>query len=528
MLSKPLVRLTIVILFLCCVTTARATAQESQLRLAGVFGNHMVLQRDQPIPVWGWAASGDKVTVSIADRTASATADSDGKWMVELSAVTAGGPYELVVHGKQTVTVTDVLVGEVWLCSGQSNMAMSVAQSNDFQTEKSLANLPNIRMITVARRAAPETQEDCKGQWTVASSDSVGKFSATAWFFGRKLHQQLHVPIGLINSSWGGTDIASWTSRSVQEKNEVLMKRINAFDESAAKYEADQARQKHEAAVEGWMAKVKERKADGKKPGRKPKLETDPMLSPHRQANLFNGMIHPLVPYGIRGAIWYQGERNAKTVESGRLYSDQLKMLITDWRTRWGIGDFPFITAQLPNFHKTTEAAVQNTGWVMVREGQMNSLALKNTGIAITTDLGMANDIHPKNKQAVGHRLALWALGTTYNKDIIYSGPIFSSFQSNTKTKSVRITMDHLGDGLKTTDGNAITGFAIAGEDRVFHLATVQYEADKGKLLISSVAVENPIAVRYNWADNPTGNLVNSDDLPAAPFRTDDWEIETK
>jgi sialate O-acetylesterase len=490
------------------------------------------LQRDQPIPVWGWAAPGEEITVSMADQKTSATAGNDGKWMVKLNATSAGGPFEMVVQGKQTVSINDVLVGEVWLCSGQSNMEMSVARSQDFEKEKTLANLPNIRMITVAKNARPETQADCSGEWTLASSDSVGKFSATAWFFGRKLHEELDVPIGLIASSWGGTDVAAWTSRSAQENNEVLNGMMESFDEKAQSYDAEKAKQRHAAALADWELKTEKRKASGKKPTRKPRLQTDPMLNQNRPSNLFNGMINPLVPYGIRGVIWYQGERNAKTIESGKLYAEQLTILITDWRTRWGIGDFPFITVQLPNFHKPTDEAVQNTGWVLLRESQLKTLALKNTGIAVTTDLGMANDIHPKNKQGVGQRLALWALGTTYEKEIVYSGPIFSSFQYDFATENRngrgQVYMDHAGDELKTNDGSkAITGFAIAGADRVFYPATGYYNTNNCKLFISSDEVENPIAVRYNWADNPNGNLVNSANLPAAPFRTDDWEIES-
>ena len=527
---KSFVRFAAAILILCFAIDS-TIAQDVQVRLAGVFGNHMVLQRDQPIPVWGWAAPGEEITVSMAQRQARATADDNGKWIVKLDALPAGGPFEMVVQGTQTVSVTDVLLGEVWLCSGQSNMEMSVARSQDFEKEKTLADLPNIRMITVAKNATPEIQEDCSGEWKLASSDSVGKFSATAWFFGRKLHEELDVPIGLIASSWGGTDVASWTSHSAQSENEVLSQMMNSFDENAQNYDADKAKQKHAAAVAAWEVKAKERKANGKKPGRKPRLQTDPMVNQNRPSNLFNGMINPLVPYGIRGVIWYQGERNAKTIAGGQLYADQLKMLITDWRTRWGVGDLPFNTVQLPNFHQPTDAAIQNTGWVMVRESQLKTLALKNTGIAITTDLGMANDIHPKNKQGVGQRLALWALGTTYDKDILYSGPIFSSFQYDfaTETRNGRgqVYMDHVGDELKTSDGGkAITGFAIAGGDRVFYPATGFYSTNNCKLFVSSDDVENPVAVRYNWSDNPTGNLVNSAGLPAAPFRTDDWKIE--
>ncbi len=531
MQPKSLIRFAIAFLIWVCVSSA-THAQNAQLRLAGVFGNHMVLQRDQPIPIWGWSAPGDEVTISIADQTASATADENGKWSANLAAMPAGGPHQVVAQGNRTVTVTDVLIGEVWLCSGQSNMAMEVYRAQNFENEKALANLPNIRMITVAKNATPKLQNDCKGNWTIASPNSVGNFSATAWFFGRKLHRELGVPIGLINSSWGGTDVASWTSRSAQKTNKALSEKMKKFDEGIKTYDAELAELQHAKAVAIWQKKAKERKANGKKPDRKPRLRTDPLVNQNRPSNLFNGMIHPLIPFGIRGAIWYQGERNAKTIENSELYAEQLKMLITDWRTRWEIGDFPFITAQLPNFYAPTDAPVQNTGWVMLRESQMRTLELQNTGIAITTDVGMAKDIHPKNKQAVGKRLALWALGTTYQKDILYSSPIYCSFESVAATASAngygRVSMDHVGDGLKTSDrSDEIKGFAIAGDDQVFHSAVGRLDRSQGnQVIVSSDEVKNPTAVRYNWANNPKGNLVNSADLPAAPFRTDTWEIE--
>lgn len=506
-------------------------AQEAPLKLAGVFGDHMVLQRDQPIPIWGWASAGNEVTVALGDIKAKTKADDQGKWMVKLNSLPAGGPHELVIQGNQKVTVSDVMVGEVWLCSGQSNMAWKVSQSQDFEKEKGLANHPKIRMMTVDKNATPEIQQDCSGKWIVASPETVGNFSASAWFFGRKLHKELDIPIGLINSSWGGTDVAAWTSGSAQEKNETLNQMMDKFDENAKRYDPEKAKQRFETALEKWNVTTKKRKAQGKKQTRKPRLQADPMVNQNRPSNLFNGMINPLVPYGIRGAIWYQGERNAKTIEGGQLYSDQLNMLITDWRTRWGIGDFPFITVQLPNFHKPTEKVVQNTGWVMVRESQLKTLRLKNTGIAITTDVGMADNIHPKNKQAVGQRLALWALGTTYEKDIVYSGPIFSYFEysgpNNNKNGRCTVFMNHTADGLMASDGGKeIKGFIIAGSDQVFHPAKAYFNKKNGKLFVSSEEVESPIAVRYNWADNPNGNMVNSAGLPAAPFRTDDWKIE--
>jgi len=521
----------LLVIFSCSLAQLAATAQDVPVRLAGVFGPNMVLQRDQAIPVWGWSAPGDEISVTLGGVSAKATADGAGKWMVKLDSLSAGGPHELVVEGNKKVTVSNVMVGEVWLCSGQSNMAMTVARSQDFEKEKQNANHAQIRMITVAQNSTPHTQSDCKGEWVVASSDTVGSFSASAWFFGRKLHEELGVPIGLINSSWGGTDIAAWTSSSAQSENETLAGMIKSFDEKAKSYDAEKAQQKFESAVKVWEEKSKEQKAKGQKPQRKPKLAGDPMVNQNRPSNLFNGMINPLVPYGIRGAIWYQGERNAKTIESGQLYEAQLKMLITDWRTRWGVGEFPFIIVQLPNFRQPTEKLIQNSGWVMLRESQLKALKLKNTGIAITTDVGMANDIHPKNKQAVGQRLALWALGTTYGKDILYSGPVPSLFQydpaNSERNGRCRVYFDHSGEKLKAAGGGKkITGFALAGSDKVFHPADAHYNKKSGELLISSEEVEEPVAVRYNWADNPSGNLVNSAGLPATPFRTDSWKIE--
>ena len=506
-------------------------AQDIPVRLAGVFGDHMVLQRDQAIPVWGWASPGDEVSVSVAGVSGKATADANGKWMVKLDSLPAGGPHELVVQGKQKVSVDDVLVGEVWLCSGQSNMKWRVSQSQDFEKEKQNANHPQIRMITVGAHATPEIQDDCKGKWSVASSETVGSFSASAWFFGRKLHEELDVPVGLINSSWGGTDIAAWTSGAVQLENETLAGKMKSFDENAKKYDAGKAKEKFETAMQTWKEDSVARKAKGEKPKRKPRLAQDPMLNQNRPSNLFNGMINPLVPYGIRGAIWYQGERNARTIETGQLYEAQLKMLITDWRSRWGIGDFPFITVQLPNFHPPTDQPVQNTGWVAVRESQLKSLKMKNTGIAITTDVGMANNIHPKNKQAVGKRLALWALGTTYGKDIVYSGPLPSSFEFDSPSGEVSgrcfVTMDHVGDAMMTAKpGEKVTGFAIAGSDQVFHQGNASLHKQANLLIVSSDKVKEPVAVRYNWADNPNGNLVNSAGLPATQFRSDSWPIE--
>jgi len=506
-----------------------AVEARCELKLAGVFGDHMVLQRDQEVPVWGWAEPGKEITVKLADQTASATADSGGRWMVRFAALSAGGPWKLAAFGDGEVTADDVLVGEVWLCSGQSNMAMTVSRAKDFDAERAAANFPQIRMFKVAGHATPKPQDDCRGQWDICSSETVGSFSATAYFFGRTLHQQLDVPIGLINSSWGGTDVAAWTSLPAQEAVPSILSKLKEYDRLIATWDPERAQQAYERALERWQeAAAAARKAERQVP-RRPRPPADPAVNQNRPANLFNGMIQPLIPYAIRGATWYQGERNSRTVADGVLYGVQLKTLIRDWRRRWGARDFAFITVQLPNFQAPQQQPVETTGWVMVREAELRSLDLPNTGVAVTIDVGEANDIHPKNKQDVGHRLALWALGTVYEQDLVYSGPLLESHEAkfaNEESDAGRVHLKfmHVGDGLEVRGDGPLTGFAVAGSDRKFHAARARItSADTVTLMSPEVA--RPQAVRYAWANNPNANLINSAGLPASPFRTDGWNV---
>ena len=512
---------------LCCASL------QAEIKLAGVFGDHMVLQREKAIPVWGWADSEETVTVTIDDQSKRATVDASGKWMVKLDAMPAGGPHTLTVSGGNKLTVGDVLVGEVWLCSGQSNMAMTVNRAMDFEKEKQNANFPQIRHFKTKAHATPEQQADCSGDWNICSKETVGGFSATAYFFGRKLYQELNVPIGLINSSWGGTDVAAWSSLPAQQAVEAIVPKLEAYEDRIASYDPEKANAANEAALAKWKDRVAAARKAKRPVPRRPRLSGDPRVNQNRPANLFNGMIHPLIPYAIRGATWYQGEHNSKSRESGMLYEQELKTLIGDWRSRWEEGDFSFLTVQLPNFHAPTELPVQTTGWVMVRESEMKILRLKNTGIAITTDVGEANDIHPKNKQAVGLRLALWALGTTYGQDIVYSGPLmsFCQYRSGTindkgKLRPGRMMVNFThANSLKSSDGKPLRGFAVADEDRKFHKADAKLDNTTGMLVLSNKEVQTPVAARYNWTDNPDGNLVNGAGLPAAPFRTDSWDV---
>ncbi|MBC8354078.1 MAG: sialate O-acetylesterase [Planctomycetes bacterium] len=515
------------------VSVSCCCSLQAEVQLAGVFGDHMVLQRESEVPVWGWADPMETVTVTIDGQSKQATADASGKWMITLDALSAGGPHSLTASGSNKVTISDVLVGEVWLCSGQSNMAMTVGRAKDFDKERQNANFPQIRHFKTAAHATPEPQDDCSGSWSVCSADTVGDFSATAYFFGRKLHQDLNVPIGLINSSWGGTDVAAWTSLPAQQAVDTIVPKLNAFDATIAAHDPVKVQAANDKALASWKKRADAAKAAGKPTPRRPRLVGDPRVNQNRPANLFNGMIQPLIPYAIRGATWYQGERNSHSIEDGVLYGTQLNTLITDWRSRWKQGDFQFLTVQLPNFHATVEHPVQTTGWVMVRESEMKTLRLKNTGIAITTDVGEANDIHPKDKQTVGHRLALWALGTTYELEIVYSGPMMSFFQYRTGTtndagdkKPGRMMVNFIhADGLKGSGGKRLRGFAVADEDQKFYPADAKIDKATGMVVLSNEKVQTPVAARYNWADNPNGNLVNGAGLPAAPFRTDSWDV---
>jgi len=437
------------------VVSCAAAAARAEVKLPGVFADHMVLQRDITLPVWGWAEAGEKVTVTLEAQSKSATAGKDGKWSVRLDPIKAGGPFVLKIQGKNSIEIKDVLVGEVWLCSGQSNMAMSVRGVNDAKAEAASANLPKIRMMAVSRRSAKTPQDNCGGKWMVCSPAAVGRFSATAFFFGRKLHEELNVPIGLINSSVGGTPIEAWTG-------------------------------------------------------------------PRNSGVLYNGMIAPLVPYAIRGAIWYQGERNTRARNPGK-YAGQLAAMIRDWRGVWGQapcgGDFPFIYVQLPNFQKPQTKPSETNGWVLVQEAMLKTLKVPNTGMAVTIDIGSGGNIHPKNKQGVGKRLALWALAKTYGKEIVYCGPLYKSM--TTQGGKIVLKFDCVGGGL-TAKGGKLKGFAIAGADRKFVWADAKIQGST--IVVASPDVKAPTAVRYAWAANPACNLYNKEHLPASPFRTDDWK----
>jgi sialate O-acetylesterase len=491
----------------------------ADVKLPAIFSEHMVLQQETAVPIWGWADPGEQVTVELAGQVKTTTADTNGKWMLKLAKLKASEGQSLVVKGKNKLTINDVLVGDVWICSGQSNMGLTVNRAKDFEQEKAAAKFPQLRMFTVERTSMAEPQADCKGRWELTTPENVGFFSAAAYFFGREIHQKLGMPVGLINTSWGGTSIEAWTSMEAQAK----LKEYGTISDSWVKatampYDEKKALEQYNKQLGAYKENAKKAKADGKTAPRAPVKPVDPRLNQNYPANLYNGMIAPLVPYALKGGIWYQGENNSNK-SFANIYGLQLETMIKDWRARWGY-DFPFAWVQLPDFRTPQKDAVEPSGWVTVREEMLKSLKIPKTGMAITLGLGEANDIHPKNKQEVGKRLAMWALADVYKqKGVASSGPLPSG--DKVKGNEIIISFKHTDGGLKV-EGGELKGFAIAGEDKVWKWAQARIEGDK--VVVSHPDIKKPAAVRYAWAANPVFSLYNGAGIPATPFRTDDWE----
>ncbi len=494
---------------------ARPSCTRADVKLPSVFGSHMVLQRDQKDRVWGWAEPGEAVTVEIAGQTKSANAGPDGAWQVYLDPMPAGGPHTLTVRGKNTVPFEDVLVGEVWICSGQSNMQWGLGSSYDGDLAIRAANHPGIRLITVPNLGTQEPQRDFRGKWTTCRPETVGGFSAVGYFFGRQLHETLGVPVGLINDSWGGSACEAWIRRDIlasDPKYAPLMQRWEKMEKDylLAKAESD-AKQSERRLI---AAKAK---AEGKPAPRSAPNLSGQMTGNSRPGNIYNGVLKPTIGYGIRGAIWYQGESNA-----GRAYQyrDMFPLMIKSWRDEWGQGDFPFYWVQLADF-LAEKPEPQESAWAELREAQTMTMGhLPHTGEAVIIDIGEGKDIHPRNKLEVGLRLARWALARDYGIAIAHQSPTYKSMEK--QGNKVVLTFDHVGSGLQTFDVAEAQGFAVAGSDHKFVWAKARV-IGPNKVEVSSDKVAEPVAVRYAWADNPVCNLYSAEGLPATPFRTDDW-----
>ncbi len=474
----------------------------ADVSLPNIFGDHMVLQQQHENRVWGKAAPGEQVTVSIGDQAHKATAGDDGNWQVSLRPLPVGGPYELNVQGNNKVTVSDVLVGEVWICSGQSNMEWRVNNSNDPDMVKAAANYPTIRMINYPNTGSQEPIWTHEGvDWMVCSPETVGEFSAVGYFFGRQLQNTLgDVPIGLINNSWGGSACDAWINRDLLTADESYKPTLDRWRGMEAQYE--------ELAAVSEPNEQQERQLNGLR---------RQMRGNHRPANIYNGVLKSHLGYGIKGAIWYQGESNASRAYQ---YREMFPLMIQNWRDVWQQGDFPFYFVQLADF-RDESADPQESDWAELREAQTMTLAkLPNTGQAVITDLGEAHDIHPKDKQNVAKRLARWALAKDYGIGIPYRSPEFKS--AEVKGNRIIVTLDHVGGGLDTFDVRRPVGLAVAGEDKVFKWAEGKI-VGKDRIEVWSTDVASPVAVRYAWADNPVCNLQSREGLPVTPFRSDDW-----
>ncbi len=515
------------VLFFLCLPAA-AYPLLAEVRVPALFSDHMVLQSREPASVWGWASPGEKVTVAIGGQSQSATAGPDGKWTLKLGALEASAqPLTMTIAGSNTITINDVLIGEVWLCSGQSNMAMQVdglhGTVDRAAEEIAAADLPQLRLFTydqlydIYQLDAPPRQPlaERPGRWWVCSPATAAHFSAMGYFVGRTLNQKLKIPLGMIISAVGGTPIEAWTSLDAQKADPALQPVLSSWEKELAGYDPAAEFAKYAEAKAAWLKERAALTKEGKPfPKAPPPFKNRQVMAP---AGLFNGLINPLVPYTMRGVLWYQGERNAAGPLT-ELYGQQLEALIKDWRARWGSELF-FAWVQLANFQKPSTAPSQDKGWgVWVRDGMRKALAIPNTGMAVTIDLGGEKAGHPTNKQEYAERLALVVMHGAYkSSDPGWSGPLYESFQK--EGDKITVTFKHA-EGLRAGNGE-LKGFAIAGSDRKFVWGQAQIE--NGKVVVRAPGVSDPVSVRYNWAANPSGNLENAAGLPASPFRTDDW-----
>lgn len=455
------------------VIACSCLAARGGVKVPAIFGDHMVVQRGMNVPIWGTADAGETVTVNAAGQERSAVADDQGKWRITLDAIETSKPIEITIAGKNSITIQDVLVGEVWVCSGQSNMGFPLRNASNGADAIKAADRPKMRLFTVGRAIKDQPQDDLTGRWEVCSPETVADFSAVAYFFGLELHEKLNHPVGLIEPTWGGTRAEAWMPRPT-------------FDALKLPYEPEWTEQ--------WL-----------NPPHKPGATKQEPPRPHEApACLYNGMIAPIAGYAIRGVIWYQGETNTRY---GEHYRDVLGALITSWRDAWGQGDFPFLVVQLANLKNSRF-------WPITREAQAQvARELPNVGLAVTIDAGDSNDIHPKDKQTVAHRLALVARKLAYGMDIPHSGPVFKSMR--VKGGDAVIRFEHVEGGL-VARGDELQGFELAGADGKFVPARARINGET--IVVTADGVSAPKIVRYGWANDPTCTLYNKAGLPAVPF----------
>jgi sialate O-acetylesterase len=500
-----------------------AAAARAAVKLPAIFGDHMVLQEQATLPVWGWAEPGERIAVAFGGQKAEGITASDGEWRVDLPALPAGTPPgTLTISGKSTVTLRDVLAGEVWLCSGQSNMELPLTKTVDSNRVVSEARDDQLRLCQIPWDMAIAPRDDVRlatgDLWHVCTPETAQTFSAVGYFFGKKLQSDLRRPVGLIESCWGGTPCQAWTDLKTLQLNPSLQHYVQIFDKFASGFP-------------GGDAQFAQRLSAEIKPGERPGASLVRRgYGPHLPTSLFNAMIHPLIPFAIKGVIWYQGEDNADNEGkgSGMEYRTLFPAMITDWRGLWKEGDFPFLFVQLANLADRPKAH-----WAIVRESQFNTLSLPNTGMAVTIDIGAAHNIHPTDKADVGDRLSLLARHIAYGEDVVCTGPLYNSMAAGGDKIRISFKPESLGGGLvigkspwidpkaAPASTTKLVGFTIAGEDQQWVEARATIDGET--VVVSSPRVSKPIAVRYAWGDSPACNLYNKGGLPASPFRTDTW-----
>jgi len=496
----------------------------AEIRLPNILGDHMVIQQMQPIHIWGWAAPNEQINLVFGPQKIQTTADEKGQWEVTIEPMKADGlPKQMTIEGSlsQTLVLADILLGEVWVCSGQSNMQWSMLQTHSPTPEIQRAHHPQLRLYYVPRKFSTIPLEDIEADWEICSPETIGDFSAVAYYFGREIHLELDVPVGLIHSSWGGTRIEPWTPDSGFESVPELDSFLKEKDKLEDTY-LNQL-QKDLPDFEKWIQAAKESLVNGDYIQPQPALPVHPHANNRTPGVLFKAMIHPLIRFPIRGAIWYQGEANRN---DGSLYTKKMEALINGWRTEWNGGDFPFYYVQLAPFNYAYLSPNDESDMPdferlpQIWEAQTDAMKIPNTGMAVVSDITNLYDIHPRNKRDVGFRLALWALAKTYNKKgLVFSGPLYSSM--SVENDKIRIRFDHVGGGLISLDNSPLTWFEIAGKDRVFYKAHTEIKGDA--VLVWNERIKEPVAVRFGWHQLAVPNLGNKEGLPASPFRTHRW-----
>jgi sialate O-acetylesterase len=502
---------------LAVLVTAAATAV-GEVRLPHVFSDHMVLQREMPIRVWGWAAADEAVTVRLGDAEAKTTGAADSRWSVELPPMKAGGPLALSVAGAaSTLTLDDVLIGEVWLCSGQSNMEWGLKNTANGKEAAAEANHPRIRLAHVPWKTAAEPQDDVDFKWKLCTTEGMNTggffnagFSAIAYYFARELERELDVPVGVIQTTWSGTRIEGWIPRAGYAASpDVFAEQLKQIEAATPAF--DVATRNAVSAIEAWLPGAKAAVVAGKPVPAPPEWPKHALDNNHEPTGIFNAQVAPLIPFTIRGVLWYQGESNRG---DGMAYHDKMKALIGGWRQLWKLGDFPFYFVQLAPFTYNDDRGP--LALAELWEAQVMTLSVPNTGLAGTSDIGDLRDIHPKNKLDVAKRLARWALAKTYGRDgIVVSGPIYRAH--TLEGSAIRIAFDHAASGLVTRDGKPPNWFQIAGADGKFVEAQTEIVGDA--VLVRGPGVTNPAAVRFAWDQSAEPNLMNTEGLPALPFR---------